>query len=195
MFGYSHDEIIGMHGSHFIAPEYRILVKEKMMQDVADPYEVQAIGKNGTTFGVEIQAKNISYRGELVRVTAVRDISDRKQAEKALRESEERYKFVFDHMGSGLAVYEAVDDGDDFIFKDINPAGARIGSRSREEHLGKSVLEITIDSLEVAPDMSPAHGNVSPGIYLRIFRAHKYPMHIEGIFHNVNRDGSWCHSD
>jgi PAS domain S-box-containing protein len=45
-------------------------------------------------------------------------------------------------MGSGLAVYEALDNGNDFVFKDINPAGARVGGRSREEHLGKSVLEV-----------------------------------------------------
>jgi len=56
--------------------------------------------------------------------------------------SEERFRQVFDHMRSGLAIYRAVDDGKDFVFADINPAGARIGDRSREEHLGRSIREV-----------------------------------------------------
>jgi PAS domain S-box-containing protein len=70
------------------------------------------------------------------------DITDRKNAEQALQESEELFRNVIDHIASGIAVYQVVGDGDDFIFKDINPTGARIGQKTREEHFGRSVTDV-----------------------------------------------------
>ncbi|MEJ5349663.1 MAG: ATP-binding protein [Desulfosoma sp.] len=49
---------------------------------------------------------------------------------------------IFDHIATGIAVYEAVDDGADFVFKDINPAGVAIGKTPREAHLGRRVTEV-----------------------------------------------------
>ncbi|MEJ5365655.1 MAG: ATP-binding protein [Desulfosoma sp.] len=55
---------------------------------------------------------------------------------------ERLFREIFEHASTGIAVYEAVDDGEDFIFKDINPAGARIGRLPREAHLGRRVTEV-----------------------------------------------------
>jgi PAS domain S-box-containing protein/putative nucleotidyltransferase with HDIG domain len=44
-------------------------------------------------------------------------------------------------MSTAVAVYEAIDDGKDFIFKDFNKAGERIEKVNREALIGKSVLE------------------------------------------------------
>lgn len=52
------------------------------------------------------------------------------------------FQEVFNHVATGIAVYEAVDDGADFIFKDINPAGAAIGKIPREAHIGRRVTEV-----------------------------------------------------
>ncbi|MFH1888447.1 MAG: PAS domain S-box protein [Pseudomonadota bacterium] len=49
---------------------------------------------------------------------------------------------MFTHVSAGIAVYGAVDDGRDFVFKDMNPAGERISQVSREEILGKGLLEM-----------------------------------------------------
>jgi PAS domain S-box-containing protein len=62
--------------------------------------------------------------------------------DKSLRESEEKFRDLFAHMNSGVAVYEAKNNGEDFIFKDFNKAGERIEKITREELIGKSVLEI-----------------------------------------------------
>ena len=70
------------------------------------------------------------------------DITERKKAENALQESEARYRELFDHMSSGVAVYEAVDDGNDFIFKDFNKSGQRIDNMGKEEFMGKRVTEV-----------------------------------------------------
>jgi len=60
----------------------------------------------------------------------------------ALRESEERFRELFNHMSSGVAVFRAVDGGRDFIFTDLNRAGERIDKIRREDVIGKSVKDL-----------------------------------------------------
>ena len=69
-------------------------------------------------------------------------ILEQLQAENLLRESEIRFHELFGRMTTGVAVYEACDNGDDFIFKDINAAGERISQVKREEIVGRSLLEV-----------------------------------------------------
>jgi len=52
------------------------------------------------------------------------------------------FREIFDHVSTGIAVYEAVDQGKDFVFKDINSAGAAIGRLPQEAHLGRRVTEV-----------------------------------------------------
>ena len=75
-------------------------------------------------------------------IVTFNDITDRKQTENSLLESEMQFRQVFENVGVGIALYQATDDGSDFIFKDINPAGAKIGQKARADHIGKSVLEV-----------------------------------------------------
>ncbi|MCL4500689.1 MAG: PAS domain S-box protein [Deltaproteobacteria bacterium] len=50
--------------------------------------------KDGSTFPVEVRAGNIDYGGRRLRLALVRDISERRQAELALKESEEKYRLL-----------------------------------------------------------------------------------------------------
>jgi len=67
---------------------------------------------------------------------------ERRRADEALKESEERLRKLFDNMNSGVAVYEADDNGNDFVFNDFNRAGERIENIKKENIIGKSVLEV-----------------------------------------------------
>ncbi len=69
------------------------------------------------------------------------DITERKQAEKRLQESEARFKNLFEVISNGVAIYDVIDDGHNFIFKDINPAGERIDHVQRDDIIGKSLYE------------------------------------------------------
>lgn len=71
-----------------------------------------------------------------------RDVTIRKRAEQALKESEERFKQLFNNMGDGVAVYKALENGDDFIIEDINNAGERISSVRKQDVAGRSVKEV-----------------------------------------------------
>ena len=75
-------------------------------------------------------------------VEHLRNITERKRAEKALIGSEFRYRELFNHMSNGVAVYQAVDNGEDFIIVDLNKAGERIDHLKREDLIGKSLLEM-----------------------------------------------------
>jgi PAS domain S-box-containing protein len=90
VFGYSTQEAVGRHGTEWIIPEDRETVKANMAKDYSPPYEVTARRKDGTTFPAEIQARMFSYRGKRIRITALRDITDRKTAEEARKKSEQQ---------------------------------------------------------------------------------------------------------
>jgi PAS domain-containing protein len=59
-------------------------------------------------------------------VTLEKEVAKQKQLEEALQESEVRYRGIFEHTKNGVAVYKAVNDGEDFIFLDFNKAGEKI---------------------------------------------------------------------
>ncbi len=65
-----------------------------------------------------------------------------KETEKKLRQSEARFKAIFDNMSSGVVVYKVVNDGKDFIILDLNRADQNIEKIDKNEVLGKSVFEI-----------------------------------------------------
>lgn len=70
------------------------------------------------------------------------EIADRKSMEIAHRESEIRYRELFNHMTSGVSVFRAVDDGADFILEDMNKRGQAISQMNRAEVIGRSVQEV-----------------------------------------------------
>ncbi len=49
---------------------------------------------------------------------------------------------IFHHASTGVVIYQAVDDGNDFIIVDFNPGAERIERISRADVIGKSVLEV-----------------------------------------------------
>jgi PAS domain S-box-containing protein len=81
--------------------------------------------------------------GKIIGILSIsNDITKHKLAEDTLKDSEERFRMMFENMSNAVAVYEAVDEGTDFIFKDFNRAGEMIEGIKREDLIGKSVLEI-----------------------------------------------------
>ncbi|HAH07483.1 MAG TPA: hypothetical protein DCM05_13340 [Elusimicrobia bacterium] len=82
-------------------------------------------------------------RKSLQEITALAQVvEEHKKALKALQESEARYRSLFEATGRGIAVYRAVDGGEDFVFEDINKPGERIDDIRKDDLIGKRVTEV-----------------------------------------------------
>jgi len=67
---------------------------------------------------------------------------NKNRIEKELKVSENKYGNFFNHMNGGMAVYEAVDNGEDFIFKDFKRAGENLEHVKKEDvFIGKHLTE------------------------------------------------------
>ncbi len=111
-------------------------------------------------------------KGEVYRVAGIaQDITENKLAEEALKESETRFKELFQNMSSGVAVYEAINNGDDFIIKDFNKAGEKIENVVKSDILGvnlKSIFE-DVRNYKLIEQLKIVYQTAIPKSYLFTF--------------------------
>jgi PAS domain S-box-containing protein len=136
MFGYEQSELIGMDVMELVAPESQELVRSNIRNEYAQPYEALGLRKDGSTFIMEINARMVDYEGKRLRVAACRDITERKRAEEALRESEQKYRTLFESMAQG--VFYQRNDG---VLIDVNPAALEMFGMTRDQFLGRTSLD------------------------------------------------------
>jgi diguanylate cyclase (GGDEF)-like protein/PAS domain S-box-containing protein len=100
MVGYDREELVGMHGDLLLAyPEDITLMREKTrlrMRHVTDQYEVRVRRKDGTIIWLEIGgAPVVDAAGNVIGSIGVHnEVTERRLAEEALRESEARYRLM-----------------------------------------------------------------------------------------------------
>ena len=141
--GYLVDELVGMHISQLEAIE---LSKEQVQAHIAkvelqgfDLFETRHRHKDGHEFDVEISINLIS--GSPRMVVFCRDISARKRAEQQIAYSESLFHGLFDSISSGVAVYAAIDGGEDFVFKDFNSAAETMEKVKRSDVINRRLTE------------------------------------------------------
>ncbi|MHB9054336.1 MAG: hybrid sensor histidine kinase/response regulator [Thermoleophilia bacterium] len=139
--GYSHDELIGTKWTNYITPESleRILEYHKARREdsakAPGQYEEKLVNKEG-------QVRDILMRVTIVprtkrSVVSMLDITDRKKMEEVLRESEARFRSLFDNSPLMLFVLEP-----DGTVVTVNPAGVSQLGYPAGELIGQSVLKV-----------------------------------------------------
>ena len=63
-------------------------------------------------------------------------------SQQSLRESEEKFRELFENISSGVAIYDVVGEGTDFILADINKASEKLDHVRRENVVGRSIFEV-----------------------------------------------------
>jgi PAS domain S-box-containing protein len=85
MFGYDLSEMSGRDVRDLVVPEYRDEVRRLMLSGYEATYETVCLRKNGSSFPVEVHAKSLPFAERTLRITAIRDITERKRAEEDLK--------------------------------------------------------------------------------------------------------------
>ena len=136
MFGYRPSEVVGMSPLAVTAPESYKTVRNARLSGFEEPYEVVSMRKDGTTFDSEIRGKMASYKGQTVRVTAIRDITERKRNQRELQASKDRITDIFESMTDA---FFAVDRKWRFTF--LNQQAEKTLDVTQEELLGTNLWD------------------------------------------------------
>ncbi|HWQ67389.1 MAG TPA: PAS domain S-box protein [Methanospirillum sp.] len=150
MLGYNLEELKNKDNHYAITPEkwhqweYNEVWVNRLQKDgVSGVYEKEYIRKNGTVFPVVLQfftvkdeLGNISYLWGIAR-----DITDRRNGENALRDSQGRLKAFIDNMTSSIGIFD-----ENLILVEINTFGAKWWQgRRKYEMIGRHITELILD--------------------------------------------------
>ena len=140
--GYSKEELLAMTPLEFENDISDVIIKRRLEEIEAKGYaqfETILIDKKKNQIPVEIQVGKILYDGSPALMNIAKDIRERKRAELLLRESEERFRGVFETSSVGMVIVET---GSQRFLK-ANQSFLDILGYSEEELLVKRVGDIT----------------------------------------------------
>lgn len=136
--------LIGRHWRELVPPErwplieQRIALLENGEQAYLQPFEQSYLALDGQPIEVEATGARIVIDGQPAIMSVVRDISERKRTEAALRESEARLQAIIEHAPHGIAIVSTKGR-----YTMVNPAQCRILGYSETELIGKSFRDFT----------------------------------------------------
>jgi len=78
-------------------------------------YEIEIVSKYGLETPVEINASRIEYEGRPASMAIIRDIAERKQTNEKMKQSEEKYRDLFENANDAICII-----GSDLKYKDVN---------------------------------------------------------------------------
>ena len=171
------EEITGGDFRDFVAPEDLEMVADRYVrmmagEDVPMEYEFRGIKKDGITRTVvHITVGLVNYQGRLAALGTVKDITEHKQMDEELRQSEEKYRTLIENIQDGV-----------FVIQDrklilVNEAFARISGCTVEEITGGDFRDfVAPEDLEMVADR-----------YVRMMAGEDVPMEYE--FNALQKNG------
>jgi len=113
IYGFSRDELIGMNAGQMVHPDFHP-VFDKFMADLEEigrfHGETIDVRKDGTTLHTDVRGAQIRFAGEECFLAVIRDVSDRKQAEEALRTASEISEGILASSPIAIVIYDSEGD-------------------------------------------------------------------------------------
>ncbi|MFW9991163.1 MAG: PAS domain S-box protein [Candidatus Odinarchaeota archaeon] len=129
--GYSNDELLNINMADLVHPDDIAILRNIHQQNlegklVPNNYEIQIVRKDGTIVPIEVSEAKTEWHGQNASIVVIRDITDRKRADRALQESEKRYRSFFEESPISLweldcsAIKTTISELDEMDIKDFN---------------------------------------------------------------------------
>jgi diguanylate cyclase (GGDEF)-like protein/PAS domain S-box-containing protein len=153
IFGYRSNEVIGQSVTLLMPERYRDLcmaglrryLRTGEARVVGGTTDLVGLRKDGSEFPIEMSLGETYEDGERLFTGVIHDVTERKLAESALRESEQRFRGSFERAATGMALV-----GTDGSFLRVNRSLCEILGYTERELLERTFQEITHpDDLEV----------------------------------------------
>ncbi len=190
ILGYKSKELLGENAIEMcVAPEDQERMIEQIKSGQKGPYEVMAVRKDGHKFPVEIRAQMMEYKGRMVRFGAIRDMSEHKLAEDALRESEKKFRSIFEKASDEI-IYLTTEG----IIVDVNNKIEEIFGYKKEEVIGEKITSLEIlnaEDIARNDEMIKAaiDGNAPQLLEFKCKHKNGSPVYIEASLSAIKKGG------
>ncbi len=143
IFGYPHDEAMGMVLHRLIAPQryhathasaFAEFKRSGQGRAIDATIDLKACHKDGHEIAVELSLSAFRLQESWHTIGVIRDVTERKRSEEALRESEERFRVLHDASSGGIVIH------DQGVIADCNQALSTMTGYSSQELIGMDGL-------------------------------------------------------
>ncbi|UCC12938.1 MAG: PAS domain S-box protein [candidate division WOR-3 bacterium] len=149
IFGYPKSELIGKDLSTVVAPEDRELIKTRAQKRITGKkvphhYVFMGMKKDDTRLFIEVSSSPaFRHKGKPTILAILRDVTERIRMEKALKESEERFREFMDSATDGFVLLDEqlnVIDANEYVLKQFN--------KTKNSILGINIIDVSFDAWE-----------------------------------------------
>jgi len=142
LHGFSHDEFMAKNLREINSPDSAALLSERLEEIRGKrelDYDVEHLRKDGSMFPMHVNVKIFEWEGREVLLNIATDISERKQMEEALKESEAKFRSYVSYATEGIFI---ADVSGKYI--DVNPAACGITGYTKAEMLKIGIADIAL---------------------------------------------------
>jgi PAS domain S-box-containing protein len=162
IYRYSRNELMNIQSWRLVHPEDRVLTDEirtKRLKGEEAPskYEARGLTKEGETIWIARRNTRVSYGGKPAILGNIVEITERKQAEEALRESEEDWRKSFNSLEDIMVIVDK-----DYTIKKMNDKGLKLFGRIKEEVIGEKCYRL-IHSMDKPGEFCPFRKTLKTG--------------------------------
>jgi PAS domain S-box-containing protein len=205
MLGYTREELIGKPFIDFVVDEERSVQAEEFerrKRGIGGQYERRVRCKDGSEKWLSLSVQPVmNTQEEFVGAFAmITEITERKRADDAIRESEERFRMVFENVFDGVSIHLEDPDPSKRRLIDCNEQYAAMAGRTREEllklensldlqtTLADSANDDRSNSLNQGSSYRGSFSWIRPDRKVNIIESASVPIIWKGKLHSINID-------